>query len=134
MERTFGPTATISAQAKRFPICAVAGINIPPVDLLSPSSSSNCTRIRSLSIFIGRPSSSAGPGILTTLELLTEFTVSESQLSTSHDKTSSQQFFFHIRYCQFSKMKYRSSQKCVCTTKQGSLNHMAGVSCTAACN
>ena len=38
MDRTFGPMATTSAQTRRLPIWAVAGMRMPPVERRSPSS------------------------------------------------------------------------------------------------
>src|SRR5262245_60340111 len=58
MARTFGPTATTCAHARRFPIWAVAGMRIPPLLRRSPSDSI-FTRMRSFSILMG--SLSAGP-------------------------------------------------------------------------
>src|SRR6266511_1848658 len=61
MARTLGPTATTSAHARRFDICAVAGIRMPPDDLRSPSAPASFTRTRSLSILIGSFSLFTGP-------------------------------------------------------------------------
>src|SRR4051812_19784230 len=63
MARTFGPTATTSAHASRFDICAVAGITMPPADRRSPSAAPNWTRTRSFSILIGSFSPSLTCGL-----------------------------------------------------------------------
>src|SRR4051812_43479112 len=52
MARTLGPTATTSAQASRFDICAVAGMRMPP-EVRRSLSASSFTRMRSFSILIG---------------------------------------------------------------------------------
>src|SRR3954469_15676191 len=58
--RTCGPTATTSAQTRRFDSWAVAGIRIPPRDLRSPSAPGICTSNRSDCILMGCLESSAG--------------------------------------------------------------------------
>src|SRR5437660_5083251 len=63
MVRTWGPTATTSAQVRRFETWAVAGMRMPALDLRSPSDSGICTRTRSDSIWMGcfRSESRVGP-------------------------------------------------------------------------
>ncbi len=83
MARTFGPTAMTSAQVNLRPICAVAGMRIPPVLRRSPSRASMLTRIRSFIILIGRRSCwlPAGPGTGWSLRvLLTAGTVARDRV------------------------------------------------------
>ena len=61
--RTWGPTATASAQVRRRLICAVAGIRMPARERRSPSVGEICTMTRSKSTEIGclsSPGSSLG--------------------------------------------------------------------------
>ena len=59
--RTWGPTATASAQVRRRLICAVAGIKMPARERRSPSVCEICTMTRSKSTVMGCLSSVFSP-------------------------------------------------------------------------